>query len=217
MKDIHLKEYDVRIGSALEILKDFLKKNQYSQLFVVVDEHTEEYCLPLIAEAGANSQLIKINSGEVNKSLQTSESIWRQLKTHNADRFSLIINLGGGVIGDMGGFCASCYMRGIDFIQIPTTLLSQVDASVGGKLGVDFDGLKNFIGLFNNPKIVIVDPTFLKTLTHRDLRSGFAEMIKHALIKDPECWQRLKSSQSWEDLDWTVEIFNSILIKKRSH
>ncbi|MCL4139067.1 UNVERIFIED_CONTAM: hypothetical protein GTU68_016857, partial [Idotea baltica] len=142
-------------------------------------------------------------------------TIWEQLTEQGADRSSLLINLGGGVIGDMGGFAASTYMRGIDFIQLPTTLLSQVDASVGGKLGVDFMDFKNMIGLFKNPKAVIIDPYFLNTLDKRQIRSGFAEMIKHAIIADQRMLSRLVQIDPNQFFDWAEYIEASIEIKKK--
>jgi 3-dehydroquinate synthase len=129
------------------------------------------------------------------------------------DRKALMINLGGGVIGDMGGFCASIYKRGIRFINCPTTLLSQVDASVGGKLGIDFNGLKNHLGVFNEPETVIIAPEFLKTLPHAELRSGYAEIIKHGLIRDKAYFQKLQA-QNWESQDWESLIRHSVRIKK---
>lgn len=129
------------------------------------------------------------------------------------DRKALMINLGGGVIGDMGGFCASIYKRGIRFINCPTTLLSQVDASVGGKLGIDFNGLKNHLGVFNEPETVIIAPEFLKTLPHAELRSGYAEIIKHGLIRDKAYFQKLQA-QNWESQDWESLIRHSVGIKK---
>lgn len=129
------------------------------------------------------------------------------------DRKALMINLGGGVIGDMGGFCASIYKRGIRFINCPTTLLSQVDASVGGKLGIDFNGLKNHLGVFNEPETVIIAPEFLKTLPQAELRSGYAEIIKHGLIRDNAYFQKLQA-QNWESQDWESLIRHSVEIKK---
>lgn len=129
------------------------------------------------------------------------------------DRKALMINLGGGVIGDMGGFCASIYKRGIRFINCPTTLLSQVDASVGGKLGIDFNGLKNHLGVFNEPETVIIAQEFLKTLPHAELRSGYAEIIKHGLIRDKAYFQKLQA-QNWESQDWESLVRHSVGIKK---
>jgi 3-dehydroquinate synthase len=131
----------------------------------------------------------------------------------NMDRHSLLVNLGGGVIGDLGGFCASTYKRGIDFIQIPTTLLAQVDASVGGKLGIDFQGLKNHIGVFQLPKTVLIDPKFIDTLSIQQKKSGFAEIIKHCLIRDAQEWNLIRQ-QSFEELDLAKLIAHSVAIKE---
>lgn len=183
-----------------------LNPDQYA---ILVDENTKHFCLPLL-KSGA--PIIEIESGEENKTLGTCEIIWKRMTDLGFSRKSLIINLGGGVIGDMGGFAASTYKRGISFINIPTTLLSQVDASIGGKLGIDFGSLKNHLGIFNNPDAVIISTDFLKTLPERELKSGFAEIIKHALIKDSEQWEYLKNN-SFEELDWEQLIPNSICIK----
>ena len=130
------------------------------------------------------------------------------------DRKALIINLGGGVTGDMGGFCAATYKRGIRFINIPTSLLSMVDASVGGKLGIDFKGFKNHIGVFTDPETVIVASEFLKTLPQSELRSGYAEIIKHGLIQDSAYFSQMKST-GWENQDWDTLIRRSVGIKKQ--
>ncbi|MCD4834664.1 MAG: 3-dehydroquinate synthase [Bacteroidales bacterium] len=174
-----------------EILKDF----QNRKIFVLLDENTKKHCLPLIADIDQikNSELIEIESGEKNKSLKIVEFVWKTLTTKGADRSSLLINLGGGIIGDLGGFAASTFKRGIDFINIPTTLLSQVDASVGGKTGINFLGLKNEIGIFNHPKYVIIDSSFNRTLDKRNILSGWAEMLKHAIIFNEKDWQNLIS------------------------
>lgn len=130
------------------------------------------------------------------------------------DRHALVINVGGGVIGDMGGFCAAVYKRGIDFIQVPTTLLSQVDASVGGKLGIDFQGFKNHLGVFNIPKSVLIDPVFLKTLPEREIRSGFGEVIKHCLIADAAKWKEIRA-KDFEQQNWPDLIAHSVKIKQQ--
>ncbi|WP_436515404.1 3-dehydroquinate synthase [Ekhidna sp. To15] len=177
---------------------------------VLVDENTKEHCLPELDLKW--DLLVEIKSGEKEKTLSTCQDIWRQLTDSGFTRKSLLINLGGGVIGDMGGFVAATFKRGMAFINIPTTLLSQVDASIGGKLGVDFNGLKNHIGLFQEPNAVIVSTDFLETLPERELKSGFAEIIKHSLIGDKEQWDFL-SNQSFEDLNWNEIIPRSIGIK----
>lgn len=195
-----------------EALKNFLSAASYDKKAIIVDENTEEHCLPIIADTVGEHWLLKTHSGEANKHLGTCEQLWGALTEAGFSRKDLVINLGGGVIGDMGGFVASTYKRGIDFINLPTTLLSQVDASIGGKLGIDFNGLKNHIGLFREPSKVIVYPPFIKTLSKRELYSGFAEVIKHALIKDPVYWKHLTDS-SIEDYSWSEIIDRSISIK----
>ncbi len=193
-------------------LDKFFSNRQYSKIGVLVDENTETHCLSHIVGFLQEHWLIKISSGEEHKNLRTCEQIWEALTEASFDRKSLLINLGGGVIGDMGGFCATTFKRGIDFLNIPTTLLSQVDASVGGKLGIDFNGLKNHIGVFQHPQMVIISPQFLSTLSKRELRSGFAEVLKHALIADKDYWNIL-TSVSLESQDWETHIRHSINVK----
>ncbi|MBT6650611.1 MAG: 3-dehydroquinate synthase, partial [Flavobacteriales bacterium] len=176
-------------------------------------ENTKQNCLPKLPQLD-NSIIIEIKSGEEHKNINTCNFIWKQLTVHHFDRNSLLINLGGGVIGDMGGFCASTYKRGIDFIQIPTTLLAMVDASVGGKLGVDFNGLKNQIGLFNNPESVLIFPEFLETLPENQLKSGYAEVVKHALISDNNLWEKI-ISVPFNEMNWGEIIETSINIKNK--
>lgn len=217
MKTISLDTYQIYVGDIWEKLNQFLDKETYSEVYVLVDENTKRYCLP-IYESHINLKqykAIEINSGEKHKNIETCSSIWKQLINANADRKALFINLGGGVIGDMGGFCASTYKRGIDFIQIPTTLLSMVDSSIGGKLGIDFGEIKNSIGLFQNPQAVYIDPVFLKTLPKKEIRSGFAEIIKHGLIADKIFWQSLYQIDNLSEVDWTSVIIHSLEIKKR--
>ncbi|WP_425390532.1 3-dehydroquinate synthase [Ekhidna sp.] len=180
------------------------------KIAILVDENSKKHCLPHL-HLSVDTQ-IEISSGEQHKTLDTCSHIWQQLTSIGCTRKSLLINLGGGVIGDMGGFAASTYKRGMPFINIPTTLLSQVDASVGGKLGVDFQGLKNHIGVFQDPVRVIINTEFLKSLPKRELKSGFAEIIKHALIRSEEQWQYL-NRHSFEAMDWNEIIPNSIAIK----
>ena len=214
MKIIRSDNYDVCIGEKSLVHFNF---SDYSTLTILVDENTKKHCLPLLLTqlpALSNSLIIEIKSGEENKNISTCNYIWQQLTNHNFDRDSLLINLGGGVIGDMGGFCASTYKRGIDFVQFPTTLLAMVDASVGGKLGLDFDGLKNQVGLFTNPKSVLINPEFLKTLDKTQLVFGFAEVVKHALIADKDFWNHLIKTK-FQDLIWEEVIAHSITIKNK--
>ncbi|MBN1339837.1 MAG: 3-dehydroquinate synthase [Bacteroidales bacterium] len=165
-----------------------------SQVFILVDENTRTNCLPLLQNSLGNRQahVIEIPSGEKNKTIDTCIFLWDQLMAVHADRKSLLINLGGGVITDMGGFAASVYKRGIRFIHIPTTLLAMVDASIGGKTGVDFRSYKNQIGLFSFPWRVIIHPPFLETLPGRHVLNGFAEMVKYALIANGPLWSGIQ-------------------------
>tara|TARA_B100001540_G_C15760658_1_gene621507 strand:+ start:69 stop:1067 length:999 start_codon:yes stop_codon:yes gene_type:complete len=213
MKTINSNEYYIYIGK--ESLAKF-NYSDYSNIAILVDENTKKYCLPILLENKKlnNHTLIKINSGEEHKNISTCNYIWGKLSDNNFDRNSLLINLGGGVIGDIGGYCASTYKRGINFIHIPTSLLAMVDASIGGKLGVNFGHLKNHIGLFNNPRRVLIYPEFLKTLNQQQIKSGFAEIIKHALIADSEQWNYLKE-KSFEDINWEEIISNSVKIKNK--
>ena len=213
MKEIKAIDYSIWIGgnslSKLDI-------SNYSKVAILVDENTKRDCLHKLPKI-ENAIIIEIKSGEEYKSISTCNFIWEQLTINNFDRNSLLINLGGGVIGDMGGFCAATYKRGIEFLHIPTTLLAMVDASVGGKLGIDFKGFKNQIGLFNNPKAVLISPEFLETLAEKELKSGFAEVVKHALISDNSLWVKLKNipftDLDWEDIiDTSVQIKNNIVL-----
>lgn len=168
-------------------LNETLEKLKLSKIFVLCDENTHELCLPLILpqiETTAPVELIEIEAGEEMKTTDTAVQLWEILAEHKADRQALVLNLGGGVISDLGGFVASTFKRGIKFINVPTTLLAMVDASLGGKTGVDLAGLKNIVGTFSQAQKVILYPPFLKTLPYRELRSGFAEMLKHGIIAD---------------------------------
>ncbi|MDH5381908.1 MAG: 3-dehydroquinate synthase [Cyclobacteriaceae bacterium] len=202
------------IGNIEKLLVDFFQNNSYSKIIVLCDENTLEYCYPIIENIfSTKPELIQIKSGEEYKNIETCVFIWEKLTQYQTDRNALLINLGGGVIGDMGGFCASTYKRGIDFINIPTTLLAQVDAGLGGKLGIDFKLLKNHIGLFKEPVAILTDPLFLNTLPERQIKSGFAEIIKHSLIKSKTQWDDLLSKK-YNEYDWSEIIPKSIEIKK---
>ncbi len=216
MKNLDLHSYSIVFEDIQISLRTVLAELDYSSLFVLVDEHTREHCLPILMNVLPQEvNYIEIKSGEIHKNLETCQFIWSSLLDQGADRRSVLINLGGGVIGDMGGFCASTFMRGIRFLQIPTTLLSQVDASVGSKLGVDFKGVKNIIGLFQDPIGVLIDPAFLKTLAPAELRSGYAEVVKHALIHDANLWQQLLTIKEVNlQVKWDDIIFRSVQIKQ---
>ena len=191
----------------------FLDSKKYSKLGVIMDTHTIKHCYPLISSYLAEHSSFAFEAGEVHKTLDTCVGIWEWMTENNFDRKTLILNIGGGVTGDMGGFCASTYKRGIRFINLPTTLLSQVDASVGGKLGIDFKGFKNHIGLFNQPEGVLISEEFLGTLPEPELRSGYAEVIKHGLIRNENYFNSLKT-ENWQNQSWKDIISVSVGIKR---
>jgi 3-dehydroquinate synthase len=180
-------------------LNDFLNQLNPTQLLILVDENTHEHCLPILLgnlETEIPYEIIEIEPGEELKNLETATQLWEILSEFKADRKSLVMNLGGGVITDMGGFVASTYKRGVKFINIPTTLLGMCDASIGGKTGIDHQFLKNIIGTFATPEQIFVFPEFLNTLPFEELRSGFAEMLKHGLIADEKHWNHLISIEN---------------------
>jgi len=216
MKFITLDDYNIVIGEIFPQLHTFLSERQYSNIAVLVDENTDKHCFPILHKniPNFNFQKIFIPAGEQYKNLDTCQKIWEEMMNLGFNRNALLINLGGGVIGDMGGFAASTYKRGMDFLQMPTTLLSQVDASIGGKLGIDFMQVKNSIGLFNNPQTVLIEPAFLKTLPFNEVRSGFAEIIKHTLINSIEQWDILKEINDLHSIDWAEYLEPSLQIKK---
>jgi 3-dehydroquinate synthase len=193
-------------------LKKFLDEKAYSKILVLTDENTLKYCYPKIKGALPEHGMIQVKSGEENKMLQTCMTIWKSMTEQSLDRHSALIVLGGGVLGDMGGFCAATYKRGIDFILIPTTLLSQVDASIGGKLGIDFDHYKNHIGVFQTPAFTLLHSDFIKTLSDSELRSGFAEVIKHTLISDEKMWNEIRT-RSIRDQNFDTLIAHSVNFK----
>ena len=182
-----MERQHIILSSNLEkSLTDAITSQKADKLFVLTDETTQKLCLPLIKDfpcmSGASPIVIK--AGDENKSLEAVVHVWEELQHMGATRHSLLINLGGGMVTDLGGFAASTFKRGIHLINIPTTLLSMVDASVGGKTGFNFGGLKNEIGVFRNASSVILDTTFLNTMDHENILSGYAEMLKHGLINN---------------------------------
>lgn len=220
MKTLNSISYPIYFEDTLSELVNFINKGNYSRFFVLTDENTGKHCLPLLRkyiDKLDNFDIIEINAGEENKNIDFCVGVWKMLIDFSADRQSLLINLGGGVISDLGGFAASTYKRGIDFVHVPTTLLSQVDASVGGKTGIDLDNIKNIIGTFTQPKAVFIEHSFLKTLPARQILSGLAEMLKHGLIFDAEYWNELKISDlhkpSAELVHKSVEIKNKVVIE----
>jgi len=203
----------MEIDPYLSIAKK-INSDKFSSIFILVDENTEKFCLDLfISKSGINSfNKIIISSGEENKNIDTCISIWGQLNSFKADRKSLLINLGGGVLTDIGGFAASTYLRGIEFINIPTTLLGMVDAAHGGKTGIDFKLLKNQIGVFNEPISVLLDSEYLKTLSKEEFINGYAEVVKHSLLTDkPELtFKSLVKLDLFKDLDYIINNYSQV-------
>jgi len=187
-----------------------------STVFVLTDENTTKYCFPKLKkffETLEPFDLIEIEAGELSKSLLVSERIWKTLKDCNADRKSILINLGGGVVTDLGGFIASTYMRGIRFIHLPTSLLAMVDAASGGKNGIDFDGAKNLIGTINRPLAVASNIDFIETLPLREVLCGWSEMLKHALIADKNHFEELIGINDFNKVNWKDLINHNAAIK----
>lgn len=214
MKPLQNAAHHIYFETGLAPLKELLTGRNYSKIFVFVDTNTAEACLPTfrsLLDDLEDFDIIETDAGEENKNIDFCIGIWKTLLDFEADRKCLIINLGGGVITDMGGFVASTYKRGIDFINVPTTLLSQVDASVGGKTGIDIDNVKNMVGTFSLPQAVFIENVFLSTLPKRELLSGFAEMIKHGLIMDKAYYKQLQGS-NYESLAASL-IYRSVEIK----
>lgn len=218
MQAITSNTYAVFFDNNFSALRSFLKEREYSKIFFLVDQNTAEHCLPRLTVQLPELEhydIIEVDPGEENKNIDYCIGVWQMLLDFGADRKSLLINLGGGVITDMGGFAASTFKRGIDFVQIPTTLLSQVDASVGGKTGIDMGSVKNIIGTFTEPKAVFIVSDFLKTLDNRQLISGFAEIVKHGLIADKEYYSQVSETQPNEAGDdiihRSVQIKNNVV------
>lgn len=196
------------------LLKSFFEKQSYSQIVVLTDRNTRVHCYPMISSFIPTHEIIEIETGETFKNIDTCQVIWQRMTDLKLDRHALMVILGGGVLGDMGGFCAATYKRGIDFVLLPTTLLAQVDASVGGKLAIDFNGIKNHIGVFQLPATTLICPAFLRTLPFRELRSGYAEVVKHCLISDRAMWDQIRAHDVNEQ-DWDVVIRHSVAVKSK--
>ena len=198
-------------------LNQYIEKENPSQIFILADENTHEKCIPLLLanlETEIPFEIIEIEAGEDAKNINTATQLWEILSEFKADRKSLLLNLGGGVITDMGGFVASTYKRGIKFLNIPTTLLAMCDASIGGKTGIDHQYLKNIVGTFANAEHILVYPKFLETLAFVELRSGFAEMLKHGLIACENHWNDLIALNELTAENIAPHIENSMMIKE---
>ncbi|MBJ2175147.1 3-dehydroquinate synthase [Aureibaculum sp. A20] len=219
MKPIISASYSIYFNDdAYQNLNDYISKNEISKVYILTDNNSHKFCLPKFKTKIPNSvtiQTITIKDGEINKNINTCVHVWKKLTELEADRKSLIINIGGGMVTDLGGFVASTFKRGIKFINIPTTLLSMVDASVGSKTGVDLDNLKNLVGLFSNPEMVLIDSTFLETLPERELKSGVAEVIKYGLTFDADLLATIKQDKWKEVAALNNIIYQSIEIKNK--
>ena len=208
-----------------EELSTAMAECERDSLFVLVDENTQRLCLPLLSDMDCmrGAQVITIGATDANKTVDTLQQVWTALQQGGATRHSLLVNLGGGMVTDLGGFAAATFKRGLNYINIPTTLLAMVDASVGGKTGVNFGGLKNEVGVFSNASAVILDTTFLKTMDHENLLSGYAEMLKHGLISDDRHWaeilkhqETLANLERQENLDkLSALLADSVAVKQR--
>ncbi|MDC7999814.1 3-dehydroquinate synthase [Aequorivita todarodis] len=216
-KALNEKGQVFRNGTAWEVFSDLLMESKPSGVFVITDENTHKHCLHYLLkriDVEIVPEIITILEGEIHKNISTSLKVWEALSEKGADRNSLIINLGGGVVTDLGGFVASTFKRGISFINIPTSLLAMVDASIGGKNGVDLGPLKNQIGVINLPEMVILDTEFLNTLPPEHITSGLAEMLKHGIIHGKEYWERIKNIDVSKKPEFEALIWDSIEIKK---
>lgn len=220
MNSIEAVSYPVHFqDKAYKELSKMISEKGYSSIFVLVDENTLADCYPLfIDKSNLNQpfQVIEIKAGEIHKNLETCMHVWQQMTDLGADRKSLLITLGGGVITDLGGFVASTFKRGIDFINLPTTLLSMVDASVGGKTGVDLGVLKNQIGVFSNPQMVLIDEQYLATLPKREFKSGLAEILKYGLTYDFSLFKNIhyhKTSQISSLIHRSIEVKNEVVLE----
>lgn len=205
-------------SEGIEKINEFIREKQPSKIFFLVDENTHTHCYPLLIteiETEAVTEIIEIYPGEENKNIQTCIQLWEILTELKADRKSLLINIGGGVLTDMGSFVGNTFKRGISFINIPTTLLAMVDASIGGKTGVDLGSFKNQIGTFALPEMVLIEAEFLNTLPQNQLLSGFAEIIKHGLIADENYWKTITSLDELNLTNLSYLIKTSIEIKTK--
>jgi 3-dehydroquinate synthase len=221
MTTIKAKDYAVYFNSeGYKAINKYVSSTNISKIFILVDTNTHDFCLPLFLsefETHLDIEIIEIEAGEINKNIDTCKGVWEALSELEADRKALLINLGGGVVTDLGGFVACTYQRGIKYINVPTTLLSMVDASVGGKTGVDLGVLKNQVGVISNGELVIIDSRFLNTLPYEELRSGLAEMFKHGLIYSRQYWDKFKNiteinTEKLNSLIWeSVDIKNNIV------
>lgn len=217
MKSITSDSFKVHFNeSCYSELNNHIKSVNYSKIFIICDTNSNEYCVPyFLSNISTNLEIeiIEIEPGEENKNIQTCLGVWESLSELDADRKSLIINLGGGVVTDLGGFVACTFKRGVSYINVPTTLLSMVDASVGGKTGIDLGSLKNLVGVISNGEMVLIDTVFLNTLPAEQIKSGYSEVLKHGLIKNLNYWKKTSNFKNlnFDDLDEIIH--ESVVIK----
>lgn len=211
------KYCQVEIGSILNGgFQSFLKAFENQQILIIVDENTHDCCLEYLITSFPElerAEIMLLPNGEENKVMEVCFQVWQAFTEYKVERKDLVINLGGGVVTDMGGFIASVYKRGLTFIHIPTTLLGMVDAAIGGKNGIDLNGFKNQLGTITQPARVFVDAGFLSTLPPEEIFNGYAEMLKHALIGDAKLWEEIRHIQSEEALIQEAVILQSIRVK----
>lgn len=217
MKNQNLHGCLIDVGDLAETFQKFLQGKKFSQIALLADTNTRRDCLPIFQKKTGLDDLpiIEIEAGEIHKNLKTCEQVWQVMLDLRLDRNSLLVLLGGGVVGDLGGFCAATFKRGITCVQVPTTLLAMTDAAIGGKNGVDFQSVKNIIGTFRQPTAVLADIDFLKTLPPRELRSGFAEVLKHAEIGSPTLRRDLENLENLAAADWQKLLPRSLEVKIR--
>jgi 3-dehydroquinate synthase len=219
MKEIESTTYSIHIGSLqMGPFEALIKKYEHSKKVILVDENTHDACLEYLLTAFedlTDAEIMLLPAGEENKVMEVCYQVWEAWSEYKIGRKDLIINLGGGVVTDMGGFLASIFKRGLDFINIPTSLLAMVDASVGGKTGIDLGKHKNQLGVFSNPIAVFIDPGFLHTLPDEEKWSGLAEMLKHGLILDKNHWDLVKFIDASEDIFSEEVIMHSIQLKNK--
>ncbi|NCT18728.1 MAG: 3-dehydroquinate synthase [Flavobacteriaceae bacterium CG_4_8_14_3_um_filter_34_10] len=217
MKSIPIKEYSVFFNAEIyQHINTYISDKSPSKIVILTDNNTEKQCLPIFLsklECTCSILHYSIPAGETNKNIPTCIKLWQYLSENRIERSAVFLNLGGGVVTDLGGFVASTFLRGVPFIHIPTTLLSMVDASIGGKTGVDLGVLKNQIGVIQTPKMVLIDPLFLLTLPERELHAGIAEMLKHGLIHSKTYWLKLTSKKIIPKSNLDALIWESVKIK----
>ena len=220
-KDKYMADQKVVISKDLKAdLQEFLTSLDYDKLFVLTDTNTQEKCYPLIQDVPAikDAPVITVDAGDTHKGLEALSNIWMRLSNEGASRNSLLVNLGGGMVTDMGGFAGATFKRGLKTVNIPTTLMASVDAAVGGKTGINFNGLKNEIGSFYPPECVFIDCEFLRTLDRDNLLSGYAEMIKHALISSMDTYATVMLFDLDQKMDYTFlnkMVAQSVAVKER--